>query len=527
MYHAGEELQLPCISVIPLMPATPQQAPEATSDMDLPNTCAKDSDTPYSNVDSEMSEMDLSDTFAEHSDTVDSSDGYVESETCSNAERCSSCDGSAAQQVQQVHGPVTLQQAVADSIQTAAFNAGSSDNLAVMVLDISPQASVFSLTEQQMQPQSAATKFLPRTQSVDSPSELSSKPADLHAVPAELQTSRNQFLADEPVSLHAAPAELQTSSSQTLAAEPVSLHAVPAELQTSRRQLLADDPSMMLWQDNSLIISGSASDQKRRSKQYKLLSQMASLPRYADHIHASWTGLPVLGSMSLWLQPSWPSFATSQGFSSSTEGDFDPDQALLYDDAAASALAVSPGSMLQLSNSQMLLPSSCVWGAQDCHAAVAASATHSDIIADSHGEETDHDEMNRHEFNAMQTADVFAAMPLVNSPDHNQQHQLPASRHASSPDEHKLALLSQQRSGHDKGWAKYKRGRDFARGSFGEVWRADQTDTGTVTSLCNDCLGYPGNCSYINLSLLRDATVVRMQCLVSNGLVLTLRLSLC
>ena len=53
-----------------------------------------------------------------------------------------------------------------------------------------------------------------------------------------------------------------------------------------------------------------------------------------------------------------------------------------------------------------------------------------------------------------------------------------------------------------------------------------QPDHGTVNSLCNDCFGSQEICPYIELSLFRETTAVRMQSLVTNGVVLTLSLSL-
>ena len=48
----------------------------------------------------------------------------------------------------------------------------------------------------------------------------------------------------------------------------------------------------------------------------------------------------------------------------------------------------------------------------------------------------------------------------------------------------------------------------------------------TVKSLCDDCFGYQEICPYIELSLLRGTTAVRMQCLVTKGVVFTSQLSL-
>ena len=52
------------------------------------------------------------------------------------------------------------------------------------------------------------------------------------------------------------------------------------------------------------------------------------------------------------------------------------------------------------------------------------------------------------------------------------------------------------------------------------------TVTVTVDSLCNDGFGHQEICPCIKLSLIRGTTAVRMQRLVTNGVVLTLRLSL-
>ena len=48
----------------------------------------------------------------------------------------------------------------------------------------------------------------------------------------------------------------------------------------------------------------------------------------------------------------------------------------------------------------------------------------------------------------------------------------------------------------------------------------------TVKSLCDDCVNYPEPCPFIASPLLRGATAVRMQLLVTSSAVLTSRLSL-
>ena len=55
-------------------------------------------------------------------------------------------------------------------------------------------------------------------------------------------------------------------------------------------------------------------------------------------------------------------------------------------------------------------------------------------------------------------------------------------------------------------------------------WKQKYGDT--VNSLCNDCFDYQQICPYIKLSLLRGTTAVRVQWLLTNGIVLTSRLSL-
>ena len=47
----------------------------------------------------------------------------------------------------------------------------------------------------------------------------------------------------------------------------------------------------------------------------------------------------------------------------------------------------------------------------------------------------------------------------------------------------------------------------------------------TVFSQYNNCIGHQRNCPYIELSLLRGATVARMQCLIPSCIVLTSRMS--
>ena len=407
------------------------------------------------------------------------------------------------EQAQPAHGPVTLQQAVANSIQGTAFASGSSDNLAVVVLDISPRTRL-------------------RTQSAQAAASFSSKSAarqvggissqgQHEAASGQLReadvTGPTQAESDDKFACLASESDLLTDAQQPMSShrEDLSLHALPAvafDLQISN---LPDLPGVTLWQDSSQVTLGTVIGEADSPFHYRLLDQVAELPRYSDHLHASWTGLPILSSMSLWLQSRWPSFATSHCLMNSDHADEEACQNQLWPQDYSSAgsrhtgssqLMLSPGSMLQLFHWDKEVSTSCLSGPGDGTLCVDEGLICTSAICNGMEYSDDPEWLSS---TALAVVQTLIAMPADTEDSHweDTSPTLPANRIYDDSQGVKLAANSSQlqpvrlrRPGlpqgggvHSSGeWQKYEKGRNFARGSFGEVWHAEQASVGGLAS---------------------------------------------
>ena len=399
-------------------------------------------------------------------------------DTCCDEGHASCLHGEQAEQ--QVQGPEKLQQAIASSIQQAAFDAGSSDNLAVVVLDIKPgssssikaqaDASVMSLCNANgARPQQECKLLLTQQQQHQQQQELNSIADTTHVTESAFSSYAKQ-----------------ADSSHLIDQNGLALPAEHFDLQTPG---LSSFPGVTLWQDNSQTVPGTFVGHATEfgSYRYRLLDQIAQLPRYADHIHASWASLPILSSMSLWLQPHWPNVATSSHLATAHKGqadypgasDFKPEEfgQRPHVQSGTAQLMLSPGSMLQLVQRLTHAPKSCAW-IQDSGSCLDDDS----LVSDAHLDSTDWLSST-----ASAVGQAVSAMPThttttpagVDSQawfwptdslhfegliDGNTSDLQPA--HARAPE-----LQSE--------WQKYERGRNFARGSFGEVWRAEQAMGGS------------------------------------------------
>ena len=369
----------------------------------------------------------------------------------------------------QHHGPLTLQQTIADNIQAAAFDAGSSDNLAAVVLDISPQQS-------------------------GPASSLQASPACTVSAASSVSVLESQETGCDAAQAKSESAQTSMTSSDLETCE----HAVRAELPQETQPESAEDselPGVTLWPDSSQMqlgsIVGRAAD---GSSHYKLLQQLAELPRFADHIHTSWAGLPVLSSMSLWLQPHLPSHATSHcltpphlhtdGFSSETPGLPHNDQAD-SSHQTSSQVMLSPGTMLQLIPRDLTIPTSQdrtwtdLWGGD--------SPWFTEAGDDEAGSDSPHSTevlVSTATAIAQITSGMFSEAPPPSEAlpdDAVSQHVERAflATNASSV-QHAPSLTSAWQHDVRQGWQKYGTGGNFARGSFGEVWRAETVHNGRV-----------------------------------------------
>jgi len=258
-------------------------------------------------------------------------------------------------------------------------------------------------------------------------------------------------------------------------------HALPAEHFDFQTPGLTSFPGVTLWQDNSQIVPGTfiGHATKFGRYQYRLLDQVAQLPRYADHVHTSWAGLPILSSMSLWLQPS---FATSShlataykdqahrpGASALKPEEFDQRS---YVQSGTAHLMLSPGSMLQLVQRQTHTPKSCLWN-QDSRSCLDEES----VVSDAHSDSTDWLSST-----ASAVGQAVSAMPTHTTTTHAEvdsqawfwptdslhfEGLIDANASDLQPVHARAPELRSE-------WQKYERGRNFARGSFGEVWRAEQ-----------------------------------------------------
>ena len=387
-------------------------------------------------------------------------------------------EGSAHQdcQDQQQHGPPTLQQAISDKVQTAAYDSGSSDNLAVVVLDLSRQP----------------------TADAEANPHLCCKAAGMSEANCAVSLPQCIALEDESKGTASADDSFPSNQRRSTNQEPNKIfgRALSAELASGSAFEFGQPPEwsgVTLWHDGSQVSLGSSVGRSDKpTSQYKLLQQMAELPRYADHVHTSWAGLPVLSTTSLWLQPHLPRFATShcptsphphaeEGICTDVLWGLDEGlEASLH--KGSSQVMLSPGTMLQLVPRTDAIPASCSWDAWDsspCYLGPAdncpgpvCDALHTRDNADwltttavalaevaldmyfelsTHGPALPDDALDQHPEDVIPGSDSITVQRVP---------------------------VSQWQHGTVHEWQKYHRGRSFARGSFGEVWHAEKASAG-------------------------------------------------
>lgn len=390
----------------------------------------------------------------------------------------STCMGGSAHQVQQQHGPKSLQQAIADQIQAAAYDSGSSDNLAVVVLDIAPEPSAGSAAD----------------------SEGSLCDEAIRATSACECLSLPQGCTDSQWARDTASGDEQTYPKQRskINQEPDKIfgHASPAETASDFEPDEAPEwPDVTLWRDVSQILLGSSVGRPEEpAAHYKLLQQMAELPRYADHVHTSWAGLPVLSSMSLWLQPHLPRFATSPCPTSPhphAEGGVHSDVLWGPGEGLEASLAqgssqvmLSPGTTLQLVPVTDTIPASCSWDAWDSSSCTLGPAEDCfGPLCDASSTQGNTDWLTTTSVALAQVTSSINSEALTGQdqalPDDGIDKD-PADTISSSNSSYVQRVPGTSEWQHDTvlEWQKYHRGRNFARGSFGEVWHAERASAG-------------------------------------------------
>ena len=395
--------------------------------------------------------------------------------------------GSAGQQHQQQHGPMTLQQAVADNIQAAAYDSGSSDNLAVIVLDIAPQPSAHS---------GADSCFCCEAGSLSAEADSATSAPECVAVQeghTDSQGARDTASEDECVHANQRSKIQQEANSMRG-------HALPAEMAPGCKVEFIEAPEwpgMTVWPDVSQVSLGNVVGRPDQpAAQYKLLQQMAELPRYADHVHTSWAGLPVLSSMSLWLQPHLPRFATSPGPTSPhphAEGGVCSDVLWGYREGlkasllqGSSQVMLSPGTMLQLVPGLDAVPARCSWDLLDsrsCTLGPAEDGFGPSCDAFSAGDNPDWlttTSVALAHITSGMYSEALTGQDQASPQDVISQH--PADTVPSMSNSTYVQHVAGRTSNwqHDTApeWQKYHRGRNFARGSFGEVWHAERAPAG-------------------------------------------------
>ena len=421
------------------------------------------------------------DTGADSASDAASSEGTHD--VCCDEGRASCLHGQQAEQ--QTHGPDTLQQAIASSIQQAAFDAGSSDNLAVVVLDINPGSSS-SIKAQDPAQADASVKRPCNANGACSQQECELLLAQQQQQQQHQQHQRQQQLESVADTTYGTESTFSSYAKQTGSSNLMdqNSHALPAEHFEFQTPGLSSFPGVTLWQDNRQIVPGTfighATEFGRY--QYRLLDQVAQLPRYADHVHTSWAGLPILSSMSLWLQPHWPNFATSSHLTTAYKDQADYPGASAwkpeefdqrpYVQSGTAQLMLSPGSMLQLVQRQTHNPKSCLWN-QDSRSCLDEDS----LVSDARFDSTDW--LSR---TASAVGQAVSAMPTHTTSAHAEvdsqawfwptdslhfEGLIDANTSDLQPVHARAPELQSE-------WQKYERGRSFARGSFGEVWHAEQ-----------------------------------------------------
>lgn len=396
-----------------------------------------------------------------------------------------------ADEHQEQHRPWTLQQAIADAIQAAAFDAGSSDNLAVIVLDIRPQpkarswpnATAESATSQQADDAGAAC-----TASTEECTSLQGECSEPGANPASSADGASDLSQSSHQDKHAVRAAL-----------------TPAfEFHTTQ----VPEGSPDLLRDSSQVPSGSVVGQAgAASSQYRLVQQLAQLPRYADHVHTSWTGLPVLSSMSLWLQPRLSQSSTSYCLTSQHPHDegvcpdvlWLPDYELAaFTASSSSQVMLSPGTMLQLVPGTDTIPAS--WGSTGPWDSSLWRSEAVDLEDDTNSPGS----TDWLASTATALAEISSGLYMAGSfpaqalPD-DVLSELPAGAAftASLPSFEGLhGTRPDWKQDQKQQWHKYHRSRNFARGSFGEVWHAEKIFVGEQLAILAKtlCMHYSSYC---------------------------------
>ncbi|KAL0037567.1 hypothetical protein WJX77_002920 [Trebouxia sp. C0004] len=193
--------------------------------------------------------------------------------------------------------------------------------------------------------------------------------------------------------------------------------------------------------------------------------------------------------------PHWPNFGTSSHLATAYKGqahypgasDSKPEEFDLrpYVQSGTAQLMLSPGSMLQLVQRQTHNPKSCLWK-QDSRSCLDEDSMLSDAPFDS-----------THWLSSTASAlgQAVAAMSTYTSTAHaevDSQAWFWAADSVHRPVEGLIdANASDLQPVHARapelqgGWQKYEKGRNFARGSFGEVWRAEQAMGQQKSGSCN------------------------------------------
>lgn len=384
-------------------------------------------------------------------------------------------ESSSYQDQQQQHGPMTLQQAIADDIQTAAYNAGSSDNLAVVVVDVSqhrPSAGAGASSYVCTQPACMSESVC------DTSSPLGTGPHEAKAADPDIASSDGIVLLKH--------------NRGTTEENRILEHALPAELALGFKSDAADMPEwpgIAVWHDISQVSLGSIiSRPDTPTAYYRLLQQLAELPRYADHLHTSWVGPPVLSTMSSWAQPHLPRFATSQcltpphpvadeaGLGPCADALWAPKESLKAPlHGGTSQVMLSPGTMLRLVPKTDAIPAWNDWdshweAANDCSGLLCDDSNTLDctawftpdaaalalVVAGMYSEGLDHSQALPDDASDRQPADDGSGL-------------------GSTPMRHVASGASDWQHDTVREWQKYSKGRSFARGSFGEVWHAERT----------------------------------------------------
>ena len=419
----------------------------------------------------------------------------------------------------QAYGPATLPQAIATSIQQAAYDGGSSDNLAVVVLDIASGAARSFLAQDAAQPDASVSSTCPAFEAMGTFSQHKSAWLPLQQQQQQQQWQQQQQQQQRVVAGHVYEADIDfsTNAQQTTSShpeEPLSGHALPAEHLNYQSSNLADMPGITLWQDDNQLASGMLIGRADGPQSYRLLDQVAQLPRYADHIHTSWLGLPILSSLSLWIQPHWPDPATS-GWLTPPFID-DPQHASWGEDGvgswehdlavhgSSSQLMLSPGSMLQLAYQKRWIPHSCSWVSADNMPSTpstpsAPSAPSMPSTPCTVGDSAYPDAFSHSAAwlngAASAMAQVVAAMPVDTATERTVGHDrewsadgmLEETDMTAGGNGSYLQPVRARAPALQREWQKYERGRNFARGSFGEVWHAERAAEGEASSLDPGC----------------------------------------